>query len=108
MASIRNYALIYVALILLAATGSSSSSLPEIFTYELAVGGTMILAVIRYPDRRLLPAPERRAGRSTYLMLTALFIVLLLTLAAGTRSSNATTHGRRLKPNHAFSLRCSR
>ncbi|MFC6767257.1 cytochrome C oxidase subunit IV family protein [Natrinema soli] len=84
MASIRNYALIYVALILLATGKFVFFHFPEIFTYELAVGGTMILAGIKVSMIAGYFQHLKDEPRSiTYLMLTALFMVVLLTLAAG-------------------------
>ncbi|WP_222917658.1 cytochrome C oxidase subunit IV family protein [Natrinema sp. SYSU A 869] len=84
MASIRTYTLIYVALILLATGKFVFFHFPEIFNYQLAVGGTMILAVIKVSLIAGYFQHLKDEPRSiTYLMLTAVFMVFLLTLAAG-------------------------
>ncbi|MFC6717224.1 cytochrome C oxidase subunit IV family protein [Natrialbaceae archaeon GCM10025810] len=82
MASIRTYAIIYVALLALA-TGKFvffEVGIP----YEYAVGGTLVLAVIKAGliagyYQHLIEEPRSLS----YMMATALFMVLLLTIAAG-------------------------
>lgn len=84
MASIRNYALIYVALILLATGKFVFFEFPEIFTNQVAIAGTMVLAVIKVSLIAGYFQHLKDEPRSiTYLMLTAVFMVILLTLAAG-------------------------
>ncbi|SEW09072.1 cytochrome C oxidase subunit IV family protein [Natrinema salifodinae] len=84
MASLRTYGLIYVALLLLATGKFVFFHFPEIFTYQMAVGGTMILAVIKVSLIAGYFQHLREEPRSiTYLMLVAVFMVFLLTLAAG-------------------------
>lgn len=84
MASIRTYSLIYVALLLLATGKFIFFHYPEIFNYQMAVGGTMILAVIKVSLIAGYFQHLKDEPRSiTYLMLTAVFMVFLLTLAAG-------------------------
>jgi heme/copper-type cytochrome/quinol oxidase subunit 4 len=84
MASIRTYGLIYVALILLATGKFVFFHFPDIFSYQLAVGGTLVLAVIKTSLIAGYFQHLKDEPRSiTYLMLTAVFMVFLLTLAAG-------------------------
>ncbi|QCS41671.1 cytochrome C oxidase subunit IV family protein [Natrinema versiforme] len=84
MASLRTYTLIYVALILLATGKFVFFHFPEIFDYQMAVGGTMILAAIKVSLIAGYFQHLKDEPRSiTYLMLTAVFMVFLLTLAAG-------------------------
>ena len=84
MASIRNYALIYVALILLATGKFVFFHFEGIFTYEMAIIGTMILAVTKVSLIAGYFQHLKEEPRSiTYLMLVAVFMVVLLTLAAG-------------------------
>ncbi|MGQ3410969.1 cytochrome C oxidase subunit IV family protein [Natrinema sp. LN54] len=84
MASLRSYTLIYVALILLATGKFVFFHFPEIFSYQMAVGGTMILAAIKVSLIAGYFQHLKDEPRSiTYLMLTAVFMVFLLTLAAG-------------------------
>lgn len=83
MASVRTYTLIYVALLLLA-TGKFVFFEFDFFTYTMAIGGTLILAVIKTSliagyFQHLVHEPRS----ITYLMLTAVFMVFLLTIAAG-------------------------
>ncbi|MDF9744285.1 cytochrome C oxidase subunit IV family protein [Natrinema salsiterrestre] len=84
MASIRTYALIYVALMVLATGKFVFFHYPEIFSYQVAIGGTMILAAIKVSLIAGYFQHLKHEPRSiTYLMLTAAFMVFLLTLAAG-------------------------
>ncbi|SER93146.1 cytochrome C oxidase subunit IV family protein [Natrinema salaciae] len=84
MASIRTYSLIYVALLLLATGKFVFFHFPEVFTYQMAVGGTMVLAAIKVSLIAGYFQHLKDEPRSiTYLMLTAVFMVFLLTLAAG-------------------------
>ncbi|WP_265112231.1 cytochrome C oxidase subunit IV family protein [Halosolutus halophilus] len=84
MAGLRTYALIYVALLVLATGKFVFFEFDEIFTYQMAVGGTIVLAIIKSSliagyFQHLIEEPRS----ITYLMATALFMVLLLTIAAG-------------------------
>ncbi|AGB30810.1 hypothetical protein C488_03410 [Natrinema pellirubrum DSM 15624] len=84
MASIRTYSLIYVALLLLATGKFVFFHFPDIFTYEMAIIGTMILAAIKVSLIAGYFQHLKDEPRSiTYMMLTAAFMVVLLTLAAG-------------------------
>ncbi len=84
MASIRTYSLVYVALLLLATGKFVFFSFPDIFSYEIAIIGTMILAAIKVSLIAGYFQHLKDEPRSiTYLMLTAAFMVVLLTLAAG-------------------------
>ncbi|QCW02850.1 cytochrome C oxidase subunit IV family protein [Natrinema pallidum] len=84
MASIRTYSLIYVALLLLATGKFAFFHFPEIFNEQVAIAGTMVLAVIKVSLIAGYFQHLKDEPRSvTYMMLTALFMVLLLTLAAG-------------------------
>ncbi len=84
MASLRTYALIYVALILLATGKFVFFHFDGIFTYGMAVGGTLLLAVTKTSLIAGYFQHLKDEPRSiTYLMLTAVFMVFLLTLAAG-------------------------
>jgi cytochrome c oxidase subunit IV len=84
MASIRTYTLIYVALMLLATGKFVFFHFEGIFNYEMAVIGTMILAATKVSLIAGYFQHLKDEPRSvTYLMLTAAFMVLLLTLAAG-------------------------
>ena len=84
MADLRTYTLIYIALVALATGKFVFFHFEGIFTYQMAVGGTIILAVIK----TLLIAGYfqhlREEPRSiSYMMATAVFMVFLLTIAAG-------------------------
>ncbi|WP_254761638.1 cytochrome C oxidase subunit IV family protein [Natrinema marinum] len=84
MASLRTYGLIYVALILLATGKFVFFHFDGIFTYGMAIGGTMILAITKTSLIAGYFQHLKDEPRSiTYLMLTAVFMVFLLTLAAG-------------------------
>ena len=83
MASIRNYALIYVALILLA-TGKFVFFHFDFFTYGMAVAGTMVLAAAKVSLIAGYFQHLKHEPRSvTYMMVVAAFMVILLTFAAG-------------------------
>ncbi|MFC4542301.1 cytochrome C oxidase subunit IV family protein [Halosolutus amylolyticus] len=84
MAGLRTYALIYVALVVLATGKFVFFELDQIFTYQMAIAGTVVLAIIKSGliagyYQHLIEEPRS----ITYLMATALFMVFLLTLAAG-------------------------
>lgn len=84
MADLRTYTLIYVALLVLATGKFVFFEFPEIFDYQLAIGGTVILAIIKSSliagyFQHLVEEPRA----ITYLMATAVFMVFLLTIAAG-------------------------
>ncbi|WP_254524856.1 MULTISPECIES: cytochrome C oxidase subunit IV family protein [Natrinema] len=84
MTSVRTYALVYVALMLLATGKFVFFHFEGIFTYGMAVTGTLILAATKTSLIAGYFQHLKDEPRSiTYLMLTALFMVLLLTLAAG-------------------------
>lgn len=82
MASVRTYALIYVILLVL---GTAKFVFFELdFSYEVAMGATIMLAVVKSGlivgyYQHLIEEPRSL----TYLMAMALFIVFLLTVAAG-------------------------
>ena len=82
MSSVRLYAIIYVILLVL---GTSKFIFFELdFDYWVAMGGTLILAVIKSLliagyYQHLVDEPRS----VTYLMITAIFMVFLLTIAAG-------------------------
>lgn len=83
MTSVRKYTAIYVLLLVLG-TGKFVFFEFDFFTYWMAMAGTIALAAIK---SGLITAyymhliEEPRAV--TYMMATALFMVLLLTIAAG-------------------------
>ncbi|WP_247001554.1 cytochrome C oxidase subunit IV family protein [Halosolutus gelatinilyticus] len=84
MASVRTYALIYVALLLLGTGKVLFFELDQIFTEQMAIAGTIVLAITKSTliagyYQHLIEEPRS----ITYLMATALFMVLLLTIAAG-------------------------
>ena len=82
MASVRTYAIIYVVLLVL---GTAKFVFFEFdFDYWTAMGGTLVLAMIKSVliagfYQHLVEEPRS----ITYLMLLALFMVVLLTIAAG-------------------------
>ena len=82
MSSVRTYTLIYVLLLVL---GTAKFVFFEFdFSYEVAMGGTIILAVIKSLliagwFQHLVDEPRS----ITYVMLIAVFMVFLLTVAAG-------------------------
>ena len=82
MSSVRTYTLIYVLLLVLGTAKFVFFELP--FTYETALGATIVLAVIKSLliagwYQHLVDEPRSL----TYLMITAVFMVFLLTIAAG-------------------------
>ncbi|WP_121744588.1 cytochrome C oxidase subunit IV family protein [Natronorubrum halophilum] len=84
MAEVRTYALIYVVLMSLGTGKFVFFHFDEIFTYQVAISATIVLAV----TKALLIAGYfqhlREEPRSiTYMMATAVFMVFLLTIAAG-------------------------
>lgn len=83
MASIRWYTIIYFALVALA-TGKFVLFEVEAIGYQMALIGTLILAVIKVGliaghYQHLVHEPRSL----TYLMASAVFAVFLLTIAAG-------------------------
>lgn len=84
MAEVRTYTLIYVALLLLGTSKFIFFSFPEVISYQLALGGTIILAITKALliagfFQHLIEEPRS----ITYMMATAVFMVFLLTIAAG-------------------------
>ncbi|SDJ65790.1 MULTISPECIES: cytochrome C oxidase subunit IV family protein [Natronorubrum] len=84
MADVRTYTLIYVVLLALGTGKFLFFELDQIFSEQMAIIGTIILAVVK----SLLIAGYyqhlRDEPRSiTYMMLVAVFMVFLLTVAAG-------------------------
>ncbi|MFC4438005.1 MULTISPECIES: cytochrome C oxidase subunit IV family protein [Natrialbaceae] len=84
MADVRLYTLIYVVLLVLGTGKFVFFHFDETFTYTMAMGGTIILAI----TKSLLIAgfyqhliEEPRA--ISYMMAVAVFMVFLLTIAAG-------------------------
>ncbi|MFC7213012.1 cytochrome C oxidase subunit IV family protein [Saliphagus sp. GCM10025334] len=82
MSSVRTYTLIYVLLLSLGTAKFVFFELP--FTYEFAVGATLFLAVIKSLliagwYQHLVDEPRS----ITYVMLSAVFMVFLLAVAAG-------------------------
>ncbi|WP_306058834.1 cytochrome C oxidase subunit IV family protein [Natronococcus wangiae] len=83
MASLRTYTLVYIALVALATGKFVFFELPQ-FTYTMAITGTIILAVIKVGliagyFQHLIEEPRS----ITYMMAVAVFMVFLLTIAAG-------------------------
>ncbi|WP_049924647.1 cytochrome C oxidase subunit IV family protein [Halopiger djelfimassiliensis] len=84
MADIRTYALIYVALLALGTGKFVFFHFDQVFTYQMAIGGTIILAIIKSSliagyYQHLIEEPRSL----TYMMASAVFMVFLLTIAAG-------------------------
>jgi cytochrome c oxidase subunit IV len=84
MADVRMYTLIYVVLLVLGTGKFVFFQFPEIFSETVALTGTVILAVIKSVliagyYQHLVDEPRS----ITYMMGIALFMVLLLTIAAG-------------------------
>ncbi|MCU4752860.1 cytochrome C oxidase subunit IV family protein [Halobacteria archaeon AArc-curdl1] len=82
MSSVRTYTLIYVLLLTLGTAKFVFFELP--FSYEFALTATIILAVIKSLliagwFQHLVDEPRS----ITYMMLVAVFMVFLLTIAAG-------------------------
>ncbi|MEY7849732.1 cytochrome C oxidase subunit IV family protein [Natrarchaeobius sp. A-rgal3] len=81
MADVRTYSLIYVVLLVL---GTGKFAFFEFLTYEIALAGTIILAVAKVLliagyYQHLLEEPRA----ISYMMGVAVFMVFLLTIAAG-------------------------
>ena len=81
MASVRTYTLIYIALL---AMGTGKFVFFEFTTYQIAIVATILLAIgktvlIAGYFQHLIEEPRS----ITYVMGIALFMVLLLTIAAG-------------------------
>ncbi|MXV62181.1 hypothetical protein GS429_08930 [Natronorubrum sp. JWXQ-INN-674] len=84
MADVRTYTLIYVVLLALGTGKFVFFTFDDIFTYQMAMAGTIILAVaksllIAGYYQHLLEEPRA----ITYMMGIAVFMVFLLTIAAG-------------------------
>ncbi|APW99101.1 hypothetical protein CHINAEXTREME_15540 [Halobiforma lacisalsi AJ5] len=84
MAEIRTYALIYVALLLLGTGKFVFFEFDQYFTYTMAMGGTILLAVTKSLliagfYQHLVEEPRS----ITYMMGVAVFMVFLLAVAAG-------------------------
>ncbi|MDG5760856.1 cytochrome C oxidase subunit IV family protein [Natronococcus sp. A-GB1] len=84
MADVRTYTLIYVVLLVLGTGKFVFFQFPEIFPEAAAIGGTIILAVIKVLliaayYQHLIEEPRA----ITYMMGIAVFMVFLLTIAAG-------------------------
>ncbi|EMA38762.1 cytochrome C oxidase subunit IV family protein [Halobiforma nitratireducens] len=84
MADARTYVLIYVVLLVLGTGKFVFFTFDDIFTYSMAMGGTIILAVaksllIAGYYQHLIEEPRA----VTYMMSIAVFMVFLLTVAAG-------------------------
>ncbi|WP_049927319.1 cytochrome C oxidase subunit IV family protein [Halopiger goleimassiliensis] len=83
MADVRTYTLIYVALLLLG-TGKFVFFEAPMIGYQTALAATFVLAIIKVLLIAGYYQHLREEPRSvTYMMVTALFMVLLLTVAAG-------------------------
>ncbi|MFP8957036.1 cytochrome C oxidase subunit IV family protein [Natrialbaceae archaeon A-CW3] len=83
MSSVRTYTLIYVLLLVLGTAKFVFFELPP-FSYEFALGATLVLAVVKSLliagwYQHLVDEPRS----ITYVMLMAVFMVFLLTVAAG-------------------------
>ena len=84
MASVRTYAIIYVVLLVLGTSKFIFFELDQIFTYQMALGATILLAIaksllIAGYYQHLIEEPRS----ITYMMTIAVFMVFLLTIAAG-------------------------
>ncbi|WP_255168091.1 cytochrome C oxidase subunit IV family protein [Natrononativus amylolyticus] len=84
MASVRTYTIIYVVLLVLGTSKFIFFTFDDIFTYWMAMGGTLFLALVKSLliaayYQHLLHEPRS----ITYMMLIAVFMVVLLTVAAG-------------------------
>ncbi|ELZ17378.1 hypothetical protein C477_12903 [Haloterrigena salina JCM 13891] len=83
MADIRKYTLIYIALVALA-TGKFVFFHVEAIKYQMALIGTIILAIIKVGLIAGYFQHLKEEPRSiSYMMATAVFMVFLLTIAAG-------------------------
>ena len=86
MSSVRLYALVYVALLALAAAKVVFFEAVDLgfITYQMALGATMVTAAMKTFLIVWYYQHMRSEPRSImYLMLLALFVVMLLTFAAG-------------------------
>lgn len=84
MASVRTYAIIYVVLLLIGTIQFIAFEGGTDLTYEMAMAGVIVLSVAKAGIimgyyQHLLHEPRS----ITYLMVGAIFMVFLLTLAAG-------------------------
>lgn len=84
MADLRTYVLIYVALLLLGTGKFVFFEFDQYFTYSMAMGGTILLAMTKTTliagfYQHLFEEPRS----ITYLMGVAVFMVFLLAVAAG-------------------------
>ncbi|WP_255191494.1 cytochrome C oxidase subunit IV family protein [Natronobeatus ordinarius] len=84
MASVRTYAIIYVVLLVLGTSKFIFFELDQIFTYQMALGATIFLAIVKSLliagyYQHLIEEPRS----ITYMMTIAVFMVFLLTIAAG-------------------------
>lgn len=84
MASVRLYAIVYVLLMALGTSKFIFFTFDDIFTYQMAMTGTLIFAAIKSGlimgyYQHLFDEPRS----ITYLVATAVFMVVLLTIAAG-------------------------
>lgn len=84
MADVRLYTIIYVLLLILGTGKFVFFELDQYFTYGMAMAGTLILAAIKSAlivgyYQHLIEEPRSVA----YMVGIALFMVLLLTIAAG-------------------------
>ncbi len=84
MGDIRKYTIIYVVLLVLGTSKFVFFELDNIFTYQMALAGTFVLAVIKSLliagyYQHLVDEPRS----ITYMMAVAVFMVFLLTIAAG-------------------------
>lgn len=84
MASVRTYTIIYVLLLALGTGKFVFFTFDDIFTYWMAMGGTLILALTKSLliagfYQHLLHEPRS----ISYMMAVAVFMVFLLTVAAG-------------------------
>ena len=84
MADVRTYTLIYVALLALGTGKFVFFHFEGIFTYQMAIGGTILLALTKTFLIAGYFQHLREEPRSiSYMMATAVFMVFLLTIAAG-------------------------
>lgn len=84
MADVRTYSLIYVVLLVLGTGKFVFFTFDNIFTYQMALAGTFVLAIaktllIAGYYQHLIEEPRS----ITYMMVVAVFMVFLLTIAAG-------------------------
>ena len=84
MTSVRTYGIIYVVLLVLGTAKFVFFTFDDIFTHSMAMGGTIVLAVVKSLliagfYQHLIDEPKW----VTYVMTIAVFMVFLLTIAAG-------------------------